>query len=67
MRQFYVSQGSNRGFAPIQCVAHTRDQQPVFNGIKAFGAFGMTRAHFVFTAVGVGEVSGHSHGGSLSL
>jgi hypothetical protein len=67
VRQLHVRQGGRRGFASVQCNAQARDQQAVFDGIKPFGAFGVTRAHFVFTAVGVGEVSGHSHGSSLPL
>jgi len=41
--------------------SQARDQQAVFDGIKPLGALGVARAHFMFAAIAVGKVSGHSH------
>ena len=61
MGQLQVGNGSGGRLAPVQRITHTADQQAVLDGGQPLGAFGVTRAHFVFPAIGVGKVTGLVH------
>ena len=62
VRQLNVAYRRLRGFTAIKRVLDTCEQQPVFNGVQSFWAFGVTCAHFMFAAVFVCEISGSVHG-----
>jgi hypothetical protein len=51
--------------ASIQCMAHARDQQPVFNRIQTLWTFGVARPHFMEPTIAVGKVASSSHNASL--
>ena len=45
-------------------IADAAGQQPVFDRIQPLRALGVARAHFVFPAIAVGEISGLAHSNS---
>ena len=55
MGQFDVGQRRHRRLAPVQCVPDTGDQQAVFDGVQALGAFGVAGTHFMLAAVSRGK------------
>ena len=67
MGQFNIAQGGNRGFPAVQCDIQSGDQKAVFDGIKPLRALRMSHSHFMFPAIGMGKVSGHSHSMGLPL
>ena len=61
VRQLDVGQGGQRRFAVIKGCRHAGDQQPVFDGIQARGAFRVSRPHLVFAAVAMCVIARLAH------
>ena len=52
-----------RRFTPLKRVSHAGDQQSILDGVQPFRAFGVAGAHFMFSAVRMGEVTSRRHKG----
>ena len=61
VRQFNVRQRGRRRVPKIQRIAHPGDQQPVRDGIEAFGTLWMPGSHLMFPEIRVREIPGLAH------
>ena len=61
VRKLYVTDGGQRRLAAVECILHAGCKQPVLNCIEPLRTLWMSRAHFVTSAVFMGEIAGRVH------